>query len=90
MSEEIGIDIEENTSEFMDTIGRSIDILLNKESKKYGFFLTVFKFNDSDGVGNYVSNCERKEMVKGIEEVLEILKNQEDINTGERNGSKSN
>ncbi len=43
------------------------------------FCLLIFQ---DDGLGQYVSNCVREDVVKGVEEFLERFKNKEDMPRG--------
>lgn len=50
----------------------------------YGFALLVFPFH-RPGISNYISNAQREDMIKALEETLARWKNQDDFPTPEEN-----
>jgi len=50
----------------------------------WGFVLVVFPFGEM-GIGNYISNARRKEMIKGLRELADRLERKEDFGTPEEN-----
>lgn len=73
MSKQIGAN---EMRELANTISKSIPGL--------GFAIIVFEFNEP-GVGNYISNAQRSDMIKAFNEVLSRWKNNEDFTTPEEN-----
>lgn len=74
--------IEEDTDKTMRAMGIAIDDFINKDltEKKYGYVLIVFQFGDNDEkVGHYISNADRKDMIKALREKADILENKMDI-----------
>jgi SpoVK/Ycf46/Vps4 family AAA+-type ATPase len=64
-------------AEFMRTLAEDIDEQLQEAyGHKMGFFLTVFEFN-TPGQSNYISNCNRKDIVKSLEEIKKRFENRE-------------
>jgi hypothetical protein len=57
---------------------------IQKEIPGLGFALLVFEFNDS-GMSNYISNAERQDMIKALEETVFRLKDEQDFPTPEFN-----
>lgn len=58
---------------FLQEVARAIDnCLLALFGRKLGFALLVFEFGDSD-IGNYVSNVERKSMIKALRDAADKL-----------------
>lgn len=58
--------------------------LLSKQFEGFGFALIVFPFGDS-GTSNYISNAERKDMIKALRETADRLELNEDIPVTEGN-----
>jgi hypothetical protein len=48
--------------------------IANKLGKKYGFFLMVYEHNQKDGRANYVSNSNREDVAKAMEDFIEKSK----------------
>lgn len=70
---------QQKTEESMREIGGVITELLNEmSSEPLGFALIVFEFNNP-GIGNYISNSERKSMIEGLKETVRRLENNQDI-----------
>lgn len=65
----------------LQALAQAIDEALNpnkaKDERTIGFCLLVFGFN-APGISNYVSNAERADMIKALEETAMRLKNRED------------
>ena len=58
-------------------MGEGLDTILKKYAPHCGFTLIVFKF-DEPGLSNYISNAERKGMIKGLKETVKRLEANED------------
>ena len=69
------------TEAFMSSLAEALDQLLTDHFGRLGFALFVFEFN-RPGVGNYVSNAERKDMISMLRETADRLENKEDIPPG--------
>lgn len=63
------------TEEKMREAGRAIESIM---PKGLGFALVVFDFKNP-GIGNYISNAQRPDMVKSLRETANRLENNEDI-----------
>jgi len=63
---------------------RDLAQMIQKRTQGLGFALLVFPFN-APGISNYISNAERKDMIKALEETLRRWKNKEDFITPETN-----
>lgn len=63
---------------------RQVGEILKQQLPGLGYALFVFEFNNS-GMANYISNAQRKDMIKCLEETLMRFKNQQDIKTPEAN-----
>lgn len=48
----------------------------------YGFALFVFPFHDL-GIGNYISNADRKDMIAVMRDVIERMERHEDLDLPE-------
>lgn len=59
-------------------IAELLDAIVTEAIGKKGFCLILFDFN-APGVGNYVSNANRQDMITVLEETVKRLKNKEDI-----------
>lgn len=57
---------------------------LKKEIPGLGFALFVFEFH-KPGISNYISNAQRDDMIKALEETLARLKGKQDFPTPEHN-----
>lgn len=64
--------------EEMRHLGNLIDQYLQDRFGRKGFALLVFEFN-APGIGNYISNCNREDMIKSLEETAERLRGRQDI-----------
>lgn len=73
MSKQIG-------AEAMRKLGRRI----KKEIPGLGFMLVVFEFHEP-GMANYISNGQRKDMIRAMEETAARLKAGRDFKTPEEN-----
>jgi hypothetical protein len=51
-----------------------------------GFALLTFDLNKAEGIGNYISNGERGDMIKALRELAERLENNETIPACEGQG----
>lgn len=61
-----------NTNEVMRAIARAIDDTLNGSArpKQNGFVVLVFPMEGPDGARtNYVSNCDRKDVIAALKEI---------------------
>lgn len=61
-----------DTKHFMQALASGIDEILNGNAlpKKNGFVVLVFPFDQVDGSRtNYVSNCDRKDIIAALKEV---------------------
>lgn len=63
---------------------RTIANKLKKEIPGLGFALLIFEVN-KPGMSNYISNCEREDMIKALEETVARLKGKTDFPTPETN-----
>lgn len=62
------------TSLLMQSLASGVDSALKKSvGEGMGFMLIVFQ-SDSDGRSNYISNCERAEVIKALESLLQRWK----------------
>ncbi|WP_234110177.1 hypothetical protein [Chryseobacterium sp. R2A-55] len=57
---------------------------IRKEIPGLGFALLVFQFHEP-GMSNYISNGQRKDMIKAMKETIDRLEKQQDYPTPERN-----
>lgn len=61
--------------EVMSAVGKVVDNLLNEDgSREIGFALFVFPTGGGERTAKYVSNCERMDMLKAIQEWLDQAK----------------
>lgn len=68
------------TKALMQDLARALDSAINPEGRKNGFVLLIF--NDSGPKGartNYVSNCDRKDMVAALKEVTARFEGQPEM-----------
>lgn len=63
---------------------RELATMIKKQIPGYGFALFVFEFH-KPGIGNYISNAQRQDMIKSLEETLARLKGSADFPTPEKN-----
>ena len=63
---------------------RDIAEMISEKIPGLGFALIVFQFK-KPGMSNYVSNAQRADMIKALEETLTRWKNNEDFTTPETN-----
>lgn len=63
---------------------RDIASLIKKKLNGLGFALLVFEFH-KPGMTNYISNAQREDMIKALEETLLRWKNNKDFKTPETN-----
>ena len=55
----------------MQTMAKAIDTALNGRHRRFGFTLLIFPFEHEVGSHvNYVSNCDRKDMVAALKEIV--------------------
>lgn len=60
----------DQTKDIMRAIALAVDKTINLESKRCGFVILVFPFDQPEGARtNYVSNCDRKDMLTALKEV---------------------
>lgn len=75
-------------AEFMRSVAEGVDRELNGELKgmdrKFGFALVVFEFH-KPGIGNYISNANRKDMIKSLKDTVERLESGREFPTPEDN-----
>lgn len=69
-------EIEEFLRYLASAIECSIGLKFNKE--EIGFALLLFEFNNPD-IGNYISNANRKDMIKSLRETADRLEKNQDI-----------
>lgn len=72
---------QKETDIIMEAFAGGIDTKLKEISPDLGFALIVFKFNEP-GIGNYISNGKREDMITALREAAERLENKEDIPAG--------
>lgn len=60
------------TTDFMQSLARTVDALLTSASgQRLGFALLVFDLDGQEGSRtNYVGNCDRKDMLAALKEVV--------------------
>ncbi len=75
--------IEENTDDAMRKIADNMEQFIGKE--KYGFMVLVFPFSDGPSIAHYISNANRKDMIKALREKADVLEAKLDI-VLEKNG----
>jgi hypothetical protein len=63
---------------------RKLGERLKKEIPGLGFALFVFEFYEP-GMANYISNAQRADMIKALEETLARLKSKQDFKIPEEN-----
>lgn len=63
---------------------RKIGEKIKKEIPGLGFCLLVFEFH-KPGLANYLSNAQREDMIKSLEETVARLKGKQDFKTPEEN-----
>ena len=75
------VTIEDDTEKFMKQMGDLINYYLGgvEINNKYGFMLLVTEFGKDPGVGNYISNCSREDMIKALREKADVLEQKLDI-----------
>jgi hypothetical protein len=72
----MGIEQQKDTEEIMEALGNGIDEFFKENIGAHGYALLVFPFGDP-GVGNYVSNVKREDMIDALREAANRLeKNQ--------------
>jgi hypothetical protein len=64
---------------------RKVGEMISKEIPGLGFALIVFPFGGDTRMTNYISNAQRADMIKALEETLHRWKNNEDFPTPETN-----
>ena len=65
----------------MQKMGEAVKKMLPKE---FGFTILVFPFGNP-GVSNYISNANRKDMIKSLREAADRLEKKQDFETPENN-----
>lgn len=69
----------------MQALARAIDEIFNGEplpssaQKKTGFFLMVFPFEGFDGRANYISNCDRRDVIILLKEMTRRFEGQPEM-----------
>jgi len=63
---------------------RELGDVVSKRIPGLGYAILIFEFHNS-GIANYVSNANREDMIKCLEETLERFKSQQDFKTPEEN-----
>lgn len=63
------------------SLAEKIDAALHEQFGKIGFALLVFEFH-KPGIGNYISNVKRADMVKALRETANRLEKKQDIPPG--------
>jgi len=66
---------EKDLKEIATKISNELELIYDK---KMGFALLVFEFFDA-GIGDYVSNAERKDMIDALRETADRLERKQDI-----------
>lgn len=69
--------IEESTDSTMRKIADGMEKFIGKE--KYGFMVLVFPFSNGPSVAHYISNVNRKDMIKALREKADVLEAKLDI-----------
>lgn len=67
-----------DTEDFMRKLAAGVDEAIKENFGEKGFLILLFEFG-SPGVSNYVSNAERKTMIKSLRETADRLEKNEDI-----------
>lgn len=69
--------IEQEVKDQMNAMGEALDEVFNGKDyktrdRKWGFALLIFKFGEDDGNHrmNYISNAERKQIIKALKEFI--------------------
>lgn len=65
----------------MQEIGKKVQAILPKD---LGFAILVFPF-ENPGIGNYISNAKREDMIKALRESAHRLEKKQDFETPENN-----
>ena len=69
--------IDTDTNGAMKAMAHNVEMYVGKE---YGFMVMVFPFGDNpDRVAHYISNCDRKDMIKALREKANVLEQGLDI-----------
>lgn len=63
---------------------RNLANLIQPQINGLGFALLVFPFNEP-GMSNYISNAERKDMIKALREAADRFEKNQDFKTPETN-----
>lgn len=61
---------------------RKLGTMIQKEIPGVGFALVVFEFK-APGIANYISNADREDMIKGLQETVDRLRRNKDFPTPE-------
>lgn len=64
--------------DIMRHLAAGIDGVLKDNDMPKGFALVVFEFHEP-GIGNYISNANREDMIKALRETADRLENNETI-----------
>lgn len=68
------------TKELMQGLAHAVDVTLKTECGiRKGFALLIFDFDNPSGIGNYISNAKREQMVKVLKETAMRLELEQDI-----------
>ena len=66
--------------EAMQNFARELSDVLDKlHGKRTGFTLITFDYDDPNNASSYISNANRKDMITALEELVEVLKNDQDM-----------
>ena len=84
MTEQLGDQpIDPTYIQMMNDLAADLDMVLNTglkgKDRKTGFILMVFPFHTKDGRANYISNANRADVVRFLEEQLKRFKQQEKL-----------
>lgn len=64
---------------------REIAKHISEQLPGLGFTLLIFDFGNETNMSNYISNANREDMIKALEEMVGVLKNHKDFRTPEGN-----
>jgi len=59
--------------------------LIQTKTKKLGFCLIVYEFENVGSMANYASNAEREDMIRGLKDFIETLEGNRDFMTPNQN-----
>ena len=70
-----------DTEQLMRDIAKTIDAILREVlGEPKGFALIMFEFNQ-EGIGNYISNARREDMIKALRETADRIEANADISS---------